>query len=206
MVGHRRRLRGRGRACAGRRAHPGVRVAGHLHRPGAGGAPGPAGARRVQDGRHPRRRRPPSADRTSDRRRRTWLANAGELLTFGALVGALFLGVLLLVVVWDYQPIAGAVVVSALPAASFAVRPLGHRLAPAVAGGAGAVVLAAGLAGLALLPASAGGWPRCRSRSAAPGWAWRSSVLGPASLPDGARPIAAASRSVAARTRASCSG
>ena len=83
----------------------------------------------------------------------SWLANAGELLTFAALVGALFLGVLLLVVVWDYQPIAGAVVVSALPAASFAVRPLGHRLTAAVAGGAGAVVLAAGLAGLALAAA-----------------------------------------------------
>ncbi len=130
---------------------------------------------------------------------RTWLANAGELLTFGALVGALFLGVLLLVVVWGYQPIAGAVVVSALPAASFAVRPLGHRLAPAVAGGVGAVVLAAGLAGLALLPRVSGWLAAVAFAFCGAGMGLALSVVGPASLPDGARPIAAASRSVAAR-------
>ena len=130
---------------------------------------------------------------------RTWLANAGELLTFGALVGALFLGVLLLVVVWGYQPIAGAVVVSALPAASFAVRPLGHRLAPAVAGGVGAVVLAAGLAGLALLPRVSGWLAAVAFAFCGAGMGLALSVVGPASLPDGARPIAAAGRSVAAR-------
>ncbi len=129
----------------------------------------------------------------------SWLANAGELLTFAALVGALFLGVLLLVVVWDYQPIAGAVVVSALPAASFAVRPLGHRLAPAVAGGAGAVLLAAGLAGLALLPRVSGWLAAVAFAFCGAGMGLALSVLGPASLPDGARPIRAASRSVAAR-------
>jgi predicted MFS family arabinose efflux permease len=129
----------------------------------------------------------------------TWLANVGELLTFAALVGALFLGVLLLVVVWDYQPIAGAVVVSALPAASFAVRPLGRRLAPAVAGGAGAVVLAAGLAGLALLPRVSGWLAAVAFAFCGAGMGLALSVLGPAGLPDGARPITAASRSVAAR-------
>jgi hypothetical protein len=129
----------------------------------------------------------------------TWLANVGELLTFGALVGALFLGVLLLVVVWEYQPIAGAVVVSALPAASFAVRPLGHRLAPAVAGGTGAVVLAAGLAGLALLPRVSGWLAALAFAFCGAGMGLALSVLGPASLPEGGRPITAAGRSVAAR-------
>ena len=129
----------------------------------------------------------------------TWLANVGELLTFGALVGALFLGVLLLVVVWEYQPIAGAVVVSALPAASFAVRPLGHRLAPAVAGGTGAIVLAAGLAGLALLPRVSGWLAALAFAFCGAGMGLALSVLGPASLPEGGRPIAAAGRSVAAR-------
>jgi hypothetical protein len=129
----------------------------------------------------------------------TWLANLGELLTFGALVGALVLGVLLLVVVWEYQPISGAVVVSALPAASFAVRPLGHRLAPAVAGATGAVVLAAGLGGLALLPRVSGWLAALAFAFCGAGMGLALSVLGPASLPEGARPIAAASRSVAAR-------
>ncbi len=153
----------------------------------------------------------PDADRADDRAdaapvaaderpgATTWLANAGELLTFAALVGALFLGVLLLVVVWDYQPIAGAAVVSALPAASFAVRPLGHRLTAAVAGGAGAVVLAAGLAGLAVLPRVSGWLAAVAFAFCGAGMGLALSVLGPASLPDGARPIAAASRSVAAR-------
>jgi MFS family permease len=129
----------------------------------------------------------------------TWLANVGELLTFAALVGALFLGVLLLVVVWDYQPIAGAVVVSALPVASFAVRPLGHRLAPAVAGASGAVVLGAGLAGLALLPRVSGWLAAVAFAFCGAGMGLVLSVLGPAGLPEGPRPVAAASRSVAAR-------
>ena len=49
------------------------------------------------------------------RSRRTLPANACLGLLFGALVGALFLAVLLVISVWDYSPIAGAGIVSALP-------------------------------------------------------------------------------------------
>jgi MFS family permease len=78
----------------------------------------------------------------------------GLIFTFAALVGALFLAVLLVVTVWGYGPLSGAAIVSALPLAALAVRPLSRRLpSPADLAG-GSVVLAAGLIALALLPAS----------------------------------------------------
>jgi MFS family permease len=84
--------------------------------------------------------------------RRALLPNACLGLIFGALVGALFLAVLLVITVWGYSPIAGAAIVSVLPAATLAVRPLERRLSglAAVLGGSG--LLAGGLVGLALLP------------------------------------------------------
>ena len=85
---------------------------------------------------------------------RTMPANVCIGLVFGALVGALFLAVLLVVVVWQYSPIGGALIVSVLPAAALAARPLARRLprVAAICGGAG--LLAAGLVALALLPSS----------------------------------------------------
>ena len=83
---------------------------------------------------------------------RTLPANACLGLLFGALVGALFLAVLLVISVWDYSPIAGAGVVSALPLATLAVRPLKLSRLTAVCGGS--ALLAAGLVGLALLPSA----------------------------------------------------
>ncbi len=76
------------------------------------------------------------------------------VFTYAALVGALFLAVLLVVTVWGYGPLSGAAIVSALPLAALAVRPISKRLpSPADLAG-GSVLLAAGLIGLALLPAS----------------------------------------------------
>jgi hypothetical protein len=83
---------------------------------------------------------------------RTWPANACLGLLFGALVGVLFLAVLLLITVWGYSPIAGAAIVSVLPAATVAARPLGRLLGPLVSICGGAALLAAGLVALALLP------------------------------------------------------
>lgn len=79
-------------------------------------------------------------------------ANAGLAFVFGGLVGALFLSVLLVITVWERRPIAGALVVSALPVGAFLVRPLAARLGRREAVSAGAVLLAAGLVALALLP------------------------------------------------------
>jgi hypothetical protein len=78
-------------------------------------------------------------------------------LLFGALVGALFLAVLVVVSVWEYSPLGGAVVVSSLPAAALGVRPLGAGLPTRVAVGGGAALLVGGLVGLALLPSASVG-------------------------------------------------
>jgi len=85
---------------------------------------------------------------------RTLPANACLGLLFGALVGALFLAVLIVISVWNYSPIAGAAIVSALPLAALAARRLDRWLAPLIAVCAGAALLAVGLVGLALLPSA----------------------------------------------------
>src|SRR5262249_61909111 len=79
--------------------------------------------------------RPPRAER----RPHTGVANVGFLALYGALVGALFLSVLLLVVVWGWSPITGALVVTTLPIGTLLVR----RLVPGLPRGLG--VAAGGL-------------------------------------------------------------
>jgi len=79
-------------------------------------------------------------------------ANACLGLLFGALVGVLFLAVLLVITVWGYSPIAGAAIVSVLPAATIVSRPLGRWLGGLTAISGGATLVAAGLVVLALLP------------------------------------------------------
>jgi len=86
--------------------------------------------------------------------RRTLPANTCLGLLFGALVGALFLAVLIVISVWSYSPIGGAAIVSALPIAALAARPLDRWLPPVTAVCTGAALLAVGLVGLALLPSA----------------------------------------------------
>jgi MFS family permease len=94
----------------------------------------------------------PSDPKGAPRRPHALAADASLGLVFGALVGALFLSVLLVITVWSLDPVVGAVVVSALPAATLAVRPLSRRLDPRTAALGGAMLLAGGLVALALLP------------------------------------------------------
>ena len=75
-------------------------------------------------------------------------------LVFGALVGALFLAVLLVITVWGHSPIAGAAIVSVLPAATLAARPLERRLPRLTAVRAGTALLAGGLIALGFLPSA----------------------------------------------------
>jgi MFS family permease len=82
------------------------------------------------------------------------LANVALVFVFAALVGALFLAVLLIVTVWDFGPLAGAGAVSALPVAALLVRPLAARLPGTLDIVGGSLLLAGGLVALALLPAS----------------------------------------------------
>jgi MFS family permease len=79
-------------------------------------------------------------------------ANAALGFLFGALVGALFLAVLLVITGWGLSPIAGAAVVSALPLAALAARWLAGVLSIRAATAAGSLLMAAGLVVLALLP------------------------------------------------------
>jgi hypothetical protein len=64
----------------------------------------------------------------------------------------------LLVNAWDFAPLAAAGAVSALPVGTLAGAPVGRRVAAWQAGAAGAVLLALGLAGLALLPSADVAW------------------------------------------------
>ncbi|MFL5859991.1 MAG: MFS transporter [Solirubrobacteraceae bacterium] len=80
-------------------------------------------------------------------------SNLGLGLIFGALVGALFLAVLLVINVWGLSPVAGAAIVSALPLAAIAAQTLRRELSAEVSASAGVLLLAAGLIALALLPA-----------------------------------------------------
>ena len=69
--------------------------------------------------------------------------------------------VLLVISAWSYSPIGGALVVSMLPAAALAARPLALRLPRLTAVWGGATLLAGGLAGLALLPSASVGFALC---------------------------------------------
>jgi predicted MFS family arabinose efflux permease len=86
-------------------------------------------------------------------RSRRVASNVALALVFGALVGALFLAVLLVIDVWGLSPIAGAAVVSALPLGALGGQGLRGQLVARTAAAAGTALLAAGLLALALLPA-----------------------------------------------------
>jgi MFS family permease len=86
--------------------------------------------------------------------RRALAANVALALVFAALVGALFLVVVLLVNVWRFSPLEAAAVVTVLPATTIVGGRVERALGGASGAAVGALALAAGLLGLALLPAS----------------------------------------------------
>jgi MFS family permease len=92
----------------------------------------------------------PAGEAVAPVRRRT-AANAALALASAALVGLLFLAVVLLIDVWRLSPLAAAAVVSAIPLGTLAAQPLA-RTSSRETGAAGVVLLAGGLAALALLP------------------------------------------------------
>ena len=79
-------------------------------------------------------------------------ASLALALASAALVGLLFLAVVQLIDVWRLTPLAAAAVVSVIPLATLLAQPLATRLGPGAAT-TGAILLAAGLAGMAFLPA-----------------------------------------------------
>jgi predicted MFS family arabinose efflux permease len=86
-------------------------------------------------------------------------ANAALLLISGALAAALFLLVLLLVNGWRLEPAPAGVVVTAMPLAAVVAGRYASRLGGALLRAAtGAVLVAGGLAALALLPHAGWAW------------------------------------------------
>jgi predicted MFS family arabinose efflux permease len=135
----------------------------------------------------------------SDPTRPRLLANVGILLLYAALVGALFLAVLLLVVVWGASPIAGAAVVSALPVGAVAVDRMRPHVPIRFAVAMGGVCLAGGLVALAFLPAATPGWAAAALGACGLGLGLLGGVLGAAAVPHDRPGIRAATTSVAAR-------
>jgi MFS family permease len=129
---------------------------------------------------------------------RFW-ANVGFLLLYGALVGALFLAVLLLVIVWGWSPITGALVVSGLPVGAVIVRKLTPSVPARLAALTGGAALAGGLVALGFLPAATAGWAAPALFACGLGLGLLSAVLGPASVPVDEVNVRAATVSIAAR-------
>ena len=144
-----------------------VLVAGDLPRPGADrrrrvGAWPPTQRARVS--------RDPAGDgvHTTSRTDVT-VANVGFALVFAALVAALFLGVLMAIEVWRYDPPQSALLVSALPLGMLLGRARASRRPVPRSPSAARLLLAAGLVVLAFVPGAAPVAPPWRSRSAASG-------------------------------------
>jgi MFS family permease len=86
-------------------------------------------------------------------------ANGALLLVAGGLVAALFLVVLLLVDGWGMSPAAAGVVVTVMPVTAIVVGRVRPRsLGPVVGVACGVILLAGGLAALALMPRAGWGW------------------------------------------------
>lgn len=79
-------------------------------------------------------------------------ANIALALASAALVGVLFLAVILLVDIWRFSPLAAAGIMSAIPLTTFLVQPFAVRVRSRSGAAAGVFCLAAGLAGMAFLP------------------------------------------------------
>ena len=132
------------------------------------------------------------------RRRDVVIANIGFALVFAALVGALFLGVLLAIEVWRYSPLQSAVLVSALPLGMIVGRWCRPAPSTVVVLG-GAALLATGLIGLAMLPGARPSWPWPRSPACGAGFDLLHEVLDGAAVPADGPAIRASAVSVGAR-------
>jgi hypothetical protein len=140
----------------------------------------------------------PDRDAPRGRYASTIVPNVGFVLVFGALVAALFLGVLLAIEVWRYSPIEGALLMTVLPVGMLVGRQLGG--APrVVAGVGGALVLAGGLLGLAFLPGERPVFAAAALALCGIGFDLVGEVLGPVAVPADAPAVRAATTSVGAR-------
>ncbi len=81
-----------------------------------------------------------------------WISGAALALISAALVGALFLAVVLMIDGWGHEPLLAAAVVSALPAGALVAAPIASRSVPLVAVAGGILLVSGSLLAMALLP------------------------------------------------------
>jgi MFS family permease len=81
-----------------------------------------------------------------------WISGAALALISAALVGALFLAVVLMIDGWGHEPLLAAAVVTALPAGALVAAPIASRSATIVAVGGGILLVSGSLLAMALLP------------------------------------------------------
>jgi MFS family permease len=150
----------------------------------------------------PLRARPGHADRDESAGPRSLppvFANIGLAFVSAGLIGALFLATVLLINVWQVSPAGAAAILSVIPLATAIVGRLARNLPPAEAGGAGAVVLAAGLVVLALIPDRKLGLALVALGLCGIGLGLAFPALTQAALQSGGPPVARAARTVASR-------
>jgi MFS family permease len=126
------------------------------------------------------------------------VANVGFALVFAALVAALFLGVLMAIEVWRYDPAQSALLVSALPLGMLLGRAVQPAPGAALAIG-GAVLLAAGLVVLAFVPGAAPVAAALAFAICGVGFDLVHEVLDGAAVPAGEPPVRAGAVTIGAR-------
>ncbi len=126
------------------------------------------------------------------------VANVGFALVFAALVAALFLGVLMAIEVWRYDPLQSALLVSALPLGMLLGRVVQPAPSAALAIG-GALLLAAGLVVLAFVPGAAPVAAALAFAICGVGFDLVHEVLDGAAVPAGEPPVRAGAVTIGAR-------
>ena len=126
------------------------------------------------------------------------VANVGFALVFAALVAALFLGVLMAIEVWRYDPLQSALLVSALPLGMLLGRLVQPAPGVALAVG-GALLLAAGLVVLAFVPGAAPVVAAAAFAICGAGFDLVHEVLDGASVPADEPPVRAGAVTIGAR-------
>jgi predicted MFS family arabinose efflux permease len=142
-----------------------------------------------------------SVARSGARRPRLQPVTANLALTFisAGLIGALFLVTVLLINVWQLTPLAAAAIVSAIPLATVITERATRRRSTMLLGAAGAVALAIGLTGLALVSHRQLGWVIIALCLCGSGLGMAFPALTKAALSGPGKPVARAARTVAAR-------
>jgi hypothetical protein len=127
------------------------------------------------------------------------IANLALALISAGLIGALFLGTILLINVWLLSPLGAALVLAVIPLVTMLTSRAVRDRPPTVAGAAGAVVLAIGLAGLAFVPHREIGLALLALALCGGGLGLAFPALTRAALGTHGPPVARAARTVAAR-------